>query len=268
VISGITVQGGELLVQFSEPIDSSGVPTSRFAAMVGATARTITAIQAGADASQLRLSLSGTAPSSSQSVRLSYSDPAGDQSSGVVQDGAGNDLASIARPGRAADTFNSARDVLSLASTTSNLNLLGSANIKGTGNGKANRINGNSGNNLLNGLGGNDVITGGLGGDTFRFATALSGSGNRDQITDFTPGQGDRIELENGIFTALPSTGPLAAAAFTIGSGATTAAHRIIYNAGTGSLSYDSNGSAAGGATVFAMLDPNLLLSHSMFTVT
>ena len=117
-------------------------------------------------------------------------------------------------------------------------------------------------------LGGNDVITGGLGGDTFRFATALSGSGNRDQLTDFTPGQGDRIELENGIFTALPSTGPLAAAAFTIGSGATTAAHRIIYNAGTGSLSYDSNGSAAGGATVFAMLDPNLLLSHSMFTVT
>ncbi len=40
------------------------------------------------------------------------------------------------------------------------------------------------------------------------------------------------------------------------------------YNAGTGSLSYDSNGSAAGGATVFALLEPNLLLSHSLFTVT
>jgi len=41
-------------------------------------------------------------------------------------------------------------------------------------------------------------------------------------------------------------------------SAATTSAHRIIYNNVTGILTYDSNGSLAGGAIAFAKLSSGL----------
>lgn len=48
------------------------------------------------------------------------------------------------------------------------LNLLGRANIDGTGNGLDNTIWGNAGDNVLNGAQGNDTLIGGAGNDTFR----------------------------------------------------------------------------------------------------
>ncbi len=52
------------------------------------------------------------------------------------------------------------------------LQLTGSANIDGTGNGLANTLTGNSGNNYLNGGGGADTMIGGLGNDTYRVDNA------------------------------------------------------------------------------------------------
>jgi hypothetical protein len=275
VINGITVQGSELLVQFSKPVDSTNVPTSRFAATVGTSSRQITGIQASS--SQLRLSISGAAPTSSQSVRLLYSDPSGNQSTGVIQDGNGTDLASIAAPGRAADTFRSAVSVTVLAATTSNVILTGSRAINGTGNNLANTLTGNGAANRLNGGaavdrliggGGNDTLTGGFGADIFRFDGPLSSTANRDTITDFNPAQGDRIELENAVFKGLTRTGPLAPTAFRSGNTFNSASQRILYNPSNGHLSYDSNGNVAGGVSaLIAIMSTKPTLSSSMIIV-
>lgn len=60
-----------------------------------------------------------------------------------------------------------------LGAKLENLELLGSANLRGTGNVLANELRGNAGNNVLEGLAGNDVFYGGGGSDTF-----VGGSGN------------------------------------------------------------------------------------------
>jgi Ca2+-binding RTX toxin-like protein len=129
-------------------------------------------------------------------------------------------------------------------------------------------INAGAGNDTLIGGGGNDTLTGGLGADRFRFATAPNATSNRDAITDFSMAQGDIIELENAVFTALTITGPLAASAFVIDAAATTSAHSILYDTSTGALAYDSDGNGATAAIAFATLSSNLFLTSSQFTVT
>lgn len=64
---------------------------------------------------------------------------------------------------------------------------------------------GNAGNDTLYGAGGNDHLVGGAGADTFLFksATALTGI---DTITDFSTGQGDKIDIADVISTYDPAT--------------------------------------------------------------
>ncbi|MBW8298732.1 MAG: M10 family metallopeptidase C-terminal domain-containing protein [Hydrogenophaga sp.] len=171
-------------------------------------------------------------------------------------------------------------------STIENLTLLGTGNINGAGNALANVLIGNAGNNVLDGgagndslssgngadrlLGGlgNDTLTGGAGADVFVFNTALNASTNVDTITDFSVAD-DVIWLENSVFTALGAAGALASTAFvrnTTGLAA-DASDRLIYESDTGELYYDSNGSAAGGSTLIAVLNPSLLLTHLDFSV-
>jgi Ca2+-binding RTX toxin-like protein len=138
-------------------------------------------------------------------------------------------------------------------------------------------ISGNAGVNTLTGTGfvdvinggtGNDTLIGGAGIDVFRFDSTLNAATNVDRITDFSIAQNDGIQLENAVFTALAATGPLAATAFVIGLAATTADHRIVYNSGTGFLSYDRDGNGLLGPTQFAMLTAGLALTAGSFTVT
>ncbi|CAG0981168.1 Bifunctional hemolysin/adenylate cyclase [Rhizobiaceae bacterium] len=128
-------------------------------------------------------------------------------------------------------------------------------------------LDGGAGNDFLAGGLGNDTLTGGANNDTFFFNTTLNAATNVDTITDFSV-PNDTIRLEDAIFTAIGPVGTLAAAAFTIGAAATTAAHRIVYNSATGALIYDSNGSAAGGATQFAILGTGLALTNADFLIT
>ncbi|MBW8446758.1 MAG: M10 family metallopeptidase C-terminal domain-containing protein [Arenimonas sp.] len=176
----------------------------------------------------------------------------------------------------------------SLAShaTIERLTLLGSSSINGSGNNLNNLINGNSANNIINGGAGsdtiyggagadrlygnigNDTLTGGTGTDAFIFHSAPNAVTNVDRITDFSVAD-DAIWLENGVFAALGATGTLSAAAFvrnTTGL-AQDASDRLIYESDTGELYYDSNGSAAGGSVLIAVLNPNLLLTNLDFTV-
>ena len=138
-----------------------------------------------------------------------------------------------------------------------------------TGSNNADTLIGNGGNDTLIGGAGNDTLTGGAGIDVFRFDSTLDGVNNVDRIIDFTLGAtNDAIQLENAIFTALPTTGALAATAFAIGPAATTAAHRILYNSDTGSLLYDPDGNGLDAATAFATLNTGLGLTSARFTVT
>jgi Ca2+-binding RTX toxin-like protein len=131
-------------------------------------------------------------------------------------------------------------------------------NINGTGNALVNTITGNTGNNFIDGKEGSDTLIGGGGGDQFLFTTAL-GATNIDTIADFDPAN-DFVRLDDAIFTAI-APGFLAAAAFTIGGAAITAAQRIIYNSATGQVFYDSDGVGGVGQVQFALINTGLALT-------
>lgn len=129
-----------------------------------------------------------------------------------------------------------------------------------------NRLASSDGNDTLTGGGGNDTLLGGLGDDTFVFNTA-PGVGNVDTLVDFKVVE-DTIVLDSSVFTGL-SAGALDASAFTanLTGEATDAAHRIIYNTGTGRLLFDADGSDAGAAVLFAILPVNLGVTYEDFLV-
>ncbi|VIO77545.1 hypothetical protein [Bradyrhizobium ivorense] len=158
--------------------------------------------------------------------------------------------------------------VYALQANVENLTFIGSNDHTGVGNELANVIVGNAGNDLINGLAGNDTLTGGAGADLFVFNTAL-GANNVDTITDFTSGT-DRLVLDHAIFSAI-GTGPLADAAFASSLAAETASTRFVYNASTGAVFYDADGSGAGAAVQFATLGttshPATLTAHDFLVV-
>ncbi|WP_438646660.1 M10 family metallopeptidase C-terminal domain-containing protein [Salinarimonas soli] len=118
---------------------------------------------------------------------------------------------------------------------------------------------------VLAGKLGNDILIGGTGQDTFVFDTALNATTNVDQITDFSVPD-DVIHLDDAVFTVL-TAGTLTAAAFVIGSAAQDASDRIIYNASTGALLYDSDGTGAAAAIRFGTLSTGLAMTNADFFV-
>jgi Ca2+-binding RTX toxin-like protein len=127
-------------------------------------------------------------------------------------------------------------------------------------------LRGLGGNDLLDGGPENDNLIGGVGKDTFFFDAAL-GASNVDRITDFSVVD-DTIQLENSVFSGLTTTGPLASAAFWVGSAAHDSTDRIVYNSSSGALYYDADGSGAGAAVHFANLSTRPSLTYAQFTVT
>ena len=191
----------------------------------------------------------------------------------VMKGMAGNDIYYVDDIGdKVTEGLNQGTDTIrstisrALPANVENLTLVGTAAINGTGNTLANKVIGNGAANTLNGKEGNDTLTGGAGGDRFLFATALDGSTNFDRITDFSA-LDDTIRLENAIFTALTTTGTLAAAAFTIGTVASTAEHRIIYDQATGYLYYDLDGTGAAAKVRFAFLTTKPAVTNADFWV-
>jgi hypothetical protein len=179
-VSSIAVQGTTVTLTFSEAVTALAVPTTAFTVQTvssnnTATNRTITAVSLNQnDSRQVILTLSGTAPASNVNLRVSYTDPAGNQTTGVVQDTTGNDLEPFSN--RFADTFITSATT-TLASQYQNLILTGTSAINGTGNALANTITGNSGNNTLSGLAGNDTLIGNAGNDI------LIGGAGADRLT-------------------------------------------------------------------------------------
>ncbi|GFE70296.1 Calx-beta domain-containing protein [Chroococcus sp. FPU101] len=109
---------------------------------------------------------------------------------------------------------------------------------------------------IIGGLG-NDILTGGINGDLFTFQNTNEGI---DRITDFTAGD-DLIVVKGSTFSGgLISGDNITPNQLLIGTSATTATHRFIYNAATGALSFDRDGTGATAAIQFATLNTGLAL--------
>jgi hypothetical protein len=119
------------------------------------------------------------------------------------------------------------------------------------GSAQADTLIGNSVANRLTGGNGADTLTGGGDADVFFFASTAQGG---DTITDFASGT-DRIEVYSANFANL-AVGTLAASRFVSGAApvALDGNAVFLYNSSNGQLSFDSNGSAAGGTTLIALL--------------
>ncbi len=113
------------------------------------------------------------------------------------------------------------------------------------------KLAGFAGNDLLNGGQGKDFLTGGTGADTFQFTEF--GSRHVDTVTDFVRGI-DKIQLDAAVFTRLPDT--LTADMLVVGkkAKATDAADRLLFDTGSGTLSYDADGNGKGKAEMIAKL--------------
>ena len=144
-------------------------------------------------------------------------------------------------------------DVTTVSGTTINGTVMNDTLIGKDG--QADTLNGGAGNDVLYGGTGNDILTGGAGADKFVFASALNASTNVDTIRDFTSGT-DKIVLDNNIFTGFSAGASLTSSTFVSGTSpvAGTTNPTVLYNTGTGALSFDADGSGAGGAVVFAYL--------------
>src|SRR5262249_28760525 len=128
------------------------------------------------------------------------------------------------------------------------------------GGGGNDTIIGNNLNNVLDGMGGANWLTGGNNADQFVFNTPFASSFTT--VADFTPSL-DKIDLSASIF-ALSGVGqPLDPAMFQVGATFTTQGQRIEYTPANGWLTYDSNGSVAGGTHVHFMTLSALLNIHN-----
>jgi Ca2+-binding RTX toxin-like protein len=134
-------------------------------------------------------------------------------------------------------------------------------------------LSGEGGNDRLEGRSGNDSLTGGSGVDHFVFRDSPT-TGGVDRITDFVRGT-DELLFENAVFTALGTSGAMAAGdgRFRSVTGTTTTGQdstdRLIYNSSTDNLYYDSDGSGSGGSVLVATVTVagNLVLTATDFTV-
>jgi Ca2+-binding RTX toxin-like protein len=142
----------------------------------------------------------------------------------------------------------------------------GAGNDTLTGSAGRDVVYGGAGNDLLYGGTGADYLSGGLGSDAFIFNTRPSGDGlaEMDIVQDYT--RSDLVVFDNDAFAGLGATGWLAAQMFKVVGfgGVVDADDRLIYNGKTGVLTYDANGSGAGGRTVIADFagNPALTADH------
>ena len=96
-------------------------------------------------------------------------------------------------------------------------------------------------------------MDGGTGGDRFTFLDAPVAA-DADHILSFAVGS-DRIVLDDAAFSHALGRRALAAGAFVAGTAAADADDRILYDAATGNLYFDSDGTDANAAILFATLD-------------
>ncbi|MFN6528235.1 beta strand repeat-containing protein [Nostoc sp. ChiSLP03a] len=179
-----------------------------------------------------------------------------------------------------------------LGDNLENLTLIGTGAITATGNGLNNILIGNTGANTLSGgdgsdnlfggsgndslLGGvgNDSLFGGIGKDTLTGGAGQDSlyltdtrTGGYDTITDFTVGD-DTIFISKAEFGLTQSQDTtLDSGLFRLGTIATAASDRFIYNQSTGNLFFDKDGLGGTAQVQIAQLSNKALLSNANITV-
>lgn len=118
---------------------------------------------------------------------------------------------------------------------------------------------GKQGNDTLNGNMGSDRLEGGAGEDRFIFNSPYDGV---DTIVDFSV-EDDTIVFSANGFGGNLTAGMVSSEMFTVGTAATSNEHRFIYDAGSGDLSYDSDGIGEQEQIKLASLKPDLTLTHN-----
>ncbi|MCZ8287325.1 calcium-binding protein, partial [Microcystis sp. LE19-59.1C] len=140
---------------------------------------------------------------------------------------------------------------------------------------------GDAGNNVLGGGWGNDVLIGGLGIDVLAGGQendTLTGGANADFFDFYSPTYGvdwitdfsvidDTILVYKTAF-GLSSSGAILSNQFSIGSSATTASHRFIYDSVNGALFFDSDGLGGTAQIQIALLNTGLLLTNNDIVAT
>ena len=128
----------------------------------------------------------------------------------------------------------------------------GAGNDEVVGGGGRDHLYGDAGDDVLAGGAGRDVLVGGEGRDTFFFDGALQPE-NRDRIEDFLSAD-DVFSLAGSVFGGA-APGALDADAFVEGRRALDEGDRIIYDACSGRLLFDADGSGDGAAVIFAAVN-------------
>jgi hypothetical protein len=111
---------------------------------------------------------------------------------------------------------------------------------------------GGAGDDQLNGTYGHDVLIGGAGNDVFVFDRNASTKGNTDVIVDFTPNS-DKVALSSKKLKSLQAG--LSGENLSFGDQAQDENDYIIYNANSGELLYDRDGSGNRSAQVIVVLE-------------
>ena len=124
------------------------------------------------------------------------------------------------------------------------------------------KLLGGDGGDRLDGGGGNDTLTGGKGADQFIFTAPPGGS--LDTITDFNVAQ-DSFQIWRQFFPHIGPRGDLTDGRFGLGTQATTEEQRVPYDAATGALWFDRDGSGGHAAVQFAQLAAGLAITGGMF---
>jgi autotransporter-associated beta strand protein len=114
------------------------------------------------------------------------------------------------------------------------------------------RLSGGIGNDVLTGGEGNDYMTGEAGMDVFVY-NALSEGAISEQIGDWQGGV-DKLRIDASAFGGGLAAGPLSANQLVMGITATQAFGQFLYNAATGVLYWDADGTGAGARVAFTRL--------------
>jgi Ca2+-binding RTX toxin-like protein len=160
---------------------------------------------------------------------------------------------------RAVNYFLSGNDQLT-GSDARDVMFGGAGNDALTGGGGNDRLSGGAGDDALTGGAGKDLLTGGAGADHFVFVLQAD---RGDRITDFSHGV-DHIDLSSGGFGLTALTDGVN---FTNGGAATQAVATVLYDAASGVLSFDPDGSLGAAATALTTLSNHAALTASDFLI-
>ncbi|QLE57166.1 calcium-binding protein [Nostoc sp. TCL26-01] len=163
------------------------------------------------------------------------------------------------------DTFNGGVGSDNISGGNGNDTLLGGdGSDRLTGGNGDDTIDAGQGNDTLIGQQGQDLLIGGAGKDSFYLTLPVAG--DFDTINDFSITD-DKLVISQTVFALSQVLGVLDPSVFRLGTSATTASDRLIYDQSTGNLFFDADGLSTIAQIKIARLVNQSPLTSSQITV-